>query len=114
MDDTQNTTQASENVEVENAPQTDDQPVSDGFGQDEPQDPIAPGSSFSEALEALKKGFKVTRQGWNGKGMYLKAQFPDENSKMEKPYIYIFPGEGFTVPWVASQADLFGEDWIIL
>ena len=73
-----------------------------------------PHCNFSEALEALKRGFKVTRQGWNGKGMYLLAQFPDENSKMERPYIYIVPGEGFTVPWVASHADLFGDDWIVL
>ena len=57
-----------------------------------------PHVNFSEALEALKKGFKVTRQGWNGKGMYLLAQFPDKNSKMKRPYIYIVPGEGFTVP----------------
>jgi hypothetical protein len=30
------------------------------------------GLSFGAAIEALKHGKKVTRKGWNGKGMYLK------------------------------------------
>lgn len=29
------------------------------------------GLTFGLAIEALKKGFKVARKGWNGKGMYL-------------------------------------------
>ena len=27
--------------------------------------------SFGEAIESLKNGFKVSRKGWNGKGMFL-------------------------------------------
>ena len=27
--------------------------------------------NFGTALEALKQGKKITRAGWNGKGMYL-------------------------------------------
>jgi hypothetical protein len=27
--------------------------------------------TFGEALEALKQGKRITRQGWNGKGMWL-------------------------------------------
>lgn len=27
--------------------------------------------NFGQAIEALKQGKKVTRQGWNGKRMYL-------------------------------------------
>ena len=27
--------------------------------------------NFGEAIEALKEGKKVQREGWNGKGMYL-------------------------------------------
>ena len=29
------------------------------------------------------------RQGWNGKGVFIKLQVPDEHSKMTSPYIYI-------------------------
>ena len=45
--------------------------------------------NFSEALNELKSGNAVFRGGWNGKGIYIKIQFPDKNSKMTSPYIYI-------------------------
>lgn len=67
--------------------------------------------SFSHALDALKQGFKVARVGWNGKGMFVGIQTPDENSKMGLPYIYISTVEGKLVPWVASQTDLLASDW---
>lgn len=70
--------------------------------------------NFSEALIALKEGKKLQRENWNGKGMYIKAQFPETGSKMRKPYIYIVPCNDSLIPWVASHADLFGEDWVIL
>lgn len=67
---------------------------------------------FSEALKILKVGGRVSRSGWNGKGMFLALQVPDENSKMKRPYIYITPDAEYVVPWVASQADLLTEDWL--
>lgn len=68
--------------------------------------------SFGEALELLREGKKVARQGWNGQGMHLELQVPDEHSKMKRPYIYIVPADPeFTVPWVASQADILTSDW---
>ena len=45
--------------------------------------------NFGEAIEALKQGLRVARNGWNGKGMWLKLQEPDEHSKMSLPYIYM-------------------------
>jgi len=69
--------------------------------------------SFSQALKYLKEGRAVSRTGWNGKGMYLKLQVPDEHSKMQQPYIYINPVGGELVPWVASQPDLLEEDWML-
>jgi hypothetical protein len=70
------------------------------------------------ALLQLKSGHKVRRKGWNGKGMWLALQIPDENSKMTLPYVYIeypvghpaYP-QGSRVPWLASQTDLLSEDW---
>lgn len=73
--------------------------------------------NFGSALEALKSGMKVSRQGWNGKGLWLELQRPDENSKMTLPYIFIsYPDDakttpGARVPWLASQTDLLAEDW---
>lgn len=70
--------------------------------------------NFGGALQALRDGFNVTREGWNGKGMFLTLQTPDENSKMKRPYIFITPDADYVVPWVASQADLLAEDWSIV
>jgi len=75
---------------------------------------------FSTALLALEHGEKVTRTGWNGKGMWLELQRPDEHSKMTLPYIYLnYPkGEkypdGARVPWLASQTDLLADDWEVV
>lgn len=67
--------------------------------------------NFSEALRRLKSGHKVSREGWNGKGMWLNLQVPDKGSKMTRPYIYMFTADEQLVPWVASQSDLLAEDW---
>lgn len=66
---------------------------------------------FGEALTELKGGSKVTREGWNGKGMFVEMQVPDEHSKMRRPYLFMSPVDGDLVPWVASQSDLLAEDW---
>lgn len=67
--------------------------------------------NFGQALEHLKTGGKVARVGWNGKGMWLALQRPDEHSKMTLPYIYMSTVTGDLVPWLASQTDLLAEDW---
>lgn len=68
---------------------------------------------FGEVLHHLRVGDKVSRMGWNGKGMYIQLQVPDENSKMQQPYIFMSPADGKLVPWLASQTDLLAEDWYI-
>lgn len=69
--------------------------------------------TFSEALDLLKKGKKLYREGWNGKGQFIALQVPDENSKMGLPYLYISTVSGKLVPWLASQTDLLAEDWFL-
>jgi hypothetical protein len=68
---------------------------------------------FGSALDALKRGERVTREGWNGEGMWVELQVPDEHSKMRRPYLSMSPIDGALVPWVASQTDLLAEDWSI-
>ena len=82
--------------------------------------------SFGEALRNLKQGKKVSRKGWNGKGLCLVLQVPDEFSKMTLPYVYMqYPTtkasdnapdnhKNARVPWLASQTDMLSEDWVIL
>lgn len=68
---------------------------------------------FGDALQALKQGKRVYRNGWNGKGMWLALQVPDAHSKMTLPYIYMSTVTGDLVPWLASQSDILAEDWIL-
>ena len=79
--------------------------------------------SFGEAISAMNNGFAVSRKGWNGKGIFIRIQFPDEHSKMSSPYIYIDTTGLETdnpnapkslVPWLASQTDMLSEDWGIV
>lgn len=94
--------------------------------------------TFGHALEALKMGMKVTRQGWNGRGMYLWLM-PEATVKAEwcrEPHLkHIAEANGgevqclgsirmFTVNrdgrravltgWLASQSDMLAEDWMIV
>lgn len=88
--------------------------------------------NFGQALEALKLGKKVSRSGWNGKGMFLfynpssevkvsvsrplAASFPVGTECKMLPYIMMKTAdEGLNfVPWLASQTDVLGEDWGIV
>lgn len=79
--------------------------------------------TFGEAISRLKRGQKVARKGWNGKGIYIEMQKPDEHSKMTLPYIYIVT-KGLVsnnpdaprgvVPWLASQTDMLATDWVVV
>lgn len=70
------------------------------------------GVGFESALAGLRMGQAYRRDGWNGKGMYIKLQVPDAGSKMTLHYIYMFTAQGNLVPWVASQTDLLARDWV--
>ncbi len=81
------------------------------------------GMNFGLAIEALRKGFRVRRRGWNGKGIFIELQTPDAYSKMTSPYIYIdttglqtqnTEAPKSRVPWLASQTDMLAEDWEIV
>ena len=76
--------------------------------------------NFGQAIELLKEGKKARRKGWNGKGIFIELQVPDEYSKMTHPYIYIDTTGLSTdnpdarknrVPWLASQTDMLSNDW---
>ena len=67
--------------------------------------------NYPEALAAVIAGEKVTRTGWNGAGQFIEAQWPDENSKMTQPYIFITTVQGDRIPWLCSQGDAFANDW---
>jgi len=66
---------------------------------------------FGLALDMLRAGERVARSGWNGRGMWIALQRPDEHSKMSLQYIYMSTITGDLVPWTPSQTDLLAEDW---
>ena len=70
--------------------------------------------NFGEAIEAHKQGLRVARNGWNGKGMWLELQEPDEHSKMTLPRIYMKTACNNQVFWFVKQTDILAEDWIVL
>ena len=67
--------------------------------------------NFSEALNRAKTGSKISRKQFNG-NCYIMAQFPDENSKMTKPYLYMIKGED-KFPVDLSAESIFAVDWYI-
>lgn len=69
---------------------------------------------IGQAIEAMRNGGRVSREGWNGPGQHLEMQVPDEHSKMTLPYVFITTVQGDRVPWLASQTDLLANDWYVL
>lgn len=88
--------------------------------------------NFGLAVEALKKGFKVARAGWNGKGMFVVYQkgYPqgipcnkqtadawgmkEGDSFVCNPYLQIKNVNGSHSMWVPSINDCLAEDWAIV
>ena len=96
------------------------------------------GLTFGLAVEALKLGKKLAREGWNGKGLFVFKQVPanigldiipkmtsvpqsvkDTMLEREQHLNYrnqcvIVDKDGNVDNWAPSISDVFSEDWIIL
>jgi hypothetical protein len=73
---------------------------------------------FGWALRKLKMGKRVTRPGWNGKGMWLTIStiyLPSDVIAIE-PFILLVTGKtgGKAYAWTASQADIMATDWEVV
>ena len=75
--------------------------------------------NFGQAFEQVKQGKGMRLPQWKT-DVVIRAQYPDEHSKMTQPYIYIDTTDLVTnnlaapkgrVPWLASQTDMLAEDW---
>ena len=74
--------------------------------------------SFGHAIEMMKAGHKVARQGWNGKGMHIYLNKNEgrafTNEEIE-PCFCMFTAQGKHQPgWLASQADMLAVDWVVV
>lgn len=87
--------------------------------------------NFGEAIEALKNGQKVQREGWNGHGMFLILVSATvgitlgENTPYGKhlgsvattinAHVDMRTATGEMQPgWLASQTDMLADDWTIV
>lgn len=94
--------------------------------------------SYGFAIEAMRKGHLVARKGWNGNGMFVCKQIPNQVNKDIIPKMTSLPDfakleiHGRDMPlnyqnqmvivkpdnsidsWVASSSDTFAVDWYIV
>ena len=87
--------------------------------------------TFGMAIEAMKRGRRVARSGWNGKGMWIilnegrTVESLEPNSFYDKcgfkapvfigSHIDMKAADGsMVVGWLASQTDMLAEDWCIV
>jgi hypothetical protein len=99
--------------------------------------------TFGQAIGSLKNGFKVAREGWNGKGMFLfmrpfdslkddfiidtvkslpynfkewvKAHPNESGERFFTQYICMKAADGSIVNgWNATQVDMLSDDWVLV
>lgn len=81
--------------------------------------------TFGEAIRRLKAGQKVARKGWNGKSQYIQLAtgisyksatgeiVNCEHDAIGNKAIAFVGTSGVQMGWLASQADMLAEDWIV-
>lgn len=85
--------------------------------------------TFGDAVHLLKLGHKVTRAGWNGKGMFLflvpGSQFkvsrppllgiyPEGTEINYRPHIDMKTADGSVSTWNPTCNDVLAEDWMVV
>lgn len=87
-----------------------------------------PTFGFDDAIRYLKRGLKVARMGWNGKGMFLclatdiefttPADLSEcaalEGELVTSSVVMKTADDKFVVGWLASQTDMLAEDWTLV
>lgn len=80
--------------------------------------------TFGLAIEAMKKGCRVARKGWNGKKQYIELAsnisyvsaagevVNCEHDAIGNKAIAFVGTSGVQMGWLASQADMLAEDWV--
>jgi hypothetical protein len=93
--------------------------------------------TFGQAIDAMKQGKIVSREGWNGKGMFVFMQVPSEVPveiipkmtslpqavkdkvlerrsplRYQNQYVIVYPDNNI-FGWSASPSDYSADDWCI-
>lgn len=85
------------------------------------------GMSFGLAIEAVKKGLRVARAGWNGKDMYVflsdgvefstmadMSEFANEDVYVSDLLVLRTAQKTLQPGWLATQSDILADDWYIV
>ena len=79
--------------------------------------------NFGQAIIEMRKGKKLQRNGWNGKGQYIElatnisyvnadGEVINCNHENIGNCAIAFVGtSGVQIGWLASQADMLADDW---
>jgi len=76
--------------------------------------------TFGLAIEAMKRGHRVARKGWNGKGLFifLVENWTYTDGKQDNlrnlPTLVMKTVDDCAVPWLASQTDMLADDWVVI
>lgn len=82
--------------------------------------------NFGLAIEAMKKGKKCRRAGWNGKNQHIELASAisytspagtivnAEHAAIGNKAIAFCGTSGVQMGWLASQADMLADDWEIV
>ena len=81
--------------------------------------------TFSDAIKYVQQGYRLSREGWNGKKQYIelatnisykntRGEIVNAEHKNIGSQAIAFVGtSGVQVGWLASQADMLADDWEI-
>lgn len=85
--------------------------------------------TFGQAIEAVKQGKLIAREGWNGKGMFAfyvsgskfivnrkpLNEIYSEGTEVEyRPHIDLKAVDGTIGVWNPNMIDILAEDWCII
>ena len=78
---------------------------------------------FGEAIKKVKAGYKIQREGWNGKQQYVELATSIsyvnaqgkivnvEHAAIGNKALAFVGTSGVQLGWLAAQADMLAEDW---
>ena len=84
---------------------------------------------FSEALTQIKKGMRLAREGWNGKGLFiflvngsrftvnrepLLSILGEGTEVSYNPHIDVRRTDGSISTWSPSNDDVLADDWVLV
>lgn len=87
------------------------------------------GMSFGSAIDLLKMGYKLTRKDWGTNERFIyyvpaSSYYPgssvgeelvtDDGKVTYDEYISMRTEQGTIIPWLANQADILSNDWIVV